>query len=585
MNTISEGRGQPIIDASDPSKISPQKAFDQLSEEIKAATVLRVAGSNQASRNLSSIDSRSDLRIASVIEAQDASPVKQATNLLTVDKDVANQWAALDARDLGRIRSEERKSLAIDVIAGNMRASPDYAIAMTNRSPLIAQSANALNQEIARLEAEKQAQLAQSRLNAESEARAAVRMSLFDAAALASVAKIRAAQVLEITSKLRIDPDPVLGKQDIADAQKLIASTVNKSVLPAGVAANAAELQQDALEKLRILKRPVQESELPQAIRSRFIVSAEKSALFEASKTEFTFRSGQQQGRLAFYDSGKQLVTTLEDKATITSMLEVAKVKNWNEITVTGSDDFRRQAWLEARLTKIEVRGYEPKESDKKLLLELEKTNLADNRITTSERDKTVSPSLTAERVARQNGVHLNGDDLSPKEKAGLQQAGQMLSEKGLSKEFSAASLEALEKRVRGERVYSGEVVDFGAAPYQFKKENDNSYFVTLKTQQGEVTVWGKGIEEPLKTQNVQMSDAIALRNTGKKDVVVTEKMYDSNGTQTGVQQKDAILNAWKVESISRANEQNQNKQSASGASALDQDRTINQASPSGRDY
>jgi hypothetical protein len=137
MNTISEGRGQPIIDASEPSKLSPHKAFDQLSEEIKAATVLRVAGSNQASRNLSSIDSRSDLRIASVIEAQDASPVKQTTNFLTVDKDLANQWAALDARDLGRIRSEERKSLAIDAIAGNMRASPEYAVAMTNRSPLI----------------------------------------------------------------------------------------------------------------------------------------------------------------------------------------------------------------------------------------------------------------------------------------------------------------------------------------------------------------------------------------------------------------------------------------------------------------
>ena len=46
-------------------------------------------------------------------------------------------------------------------------------------------------------------------------------------------------------------------------------------------------------------------------------------------------------------------------------MVEVATAKNWKEITVSGTDDFRRNAWIEARLNGVKVKGYEPREADK----------------------------------------------------------------------------------------------------------------------------------------------------------------------------------------------------------------------------
>ena len=202
--------------------------------------------------------------------------------------------------------------------------------------------------------------------------------------------------------------------------------------------------------------------------------------MFEAGKTEFAFRSGNRQGELAFSDSGKQLVTASESRETIVAMLEVAKAKNWREITVSGTDEFRRQAWLEARLAGMEVRGFEPKDADRQLLQELQSTRGGENRIVVADRNQTVASELTAEQLARQKGPHINVDDLSANERAGMQQASALLQSRAMSAEFSAATIAELEKRVRGERVYVGTVVDFGVAPYQFKKEKDPSYFITL---------------------------------------------------------------------------------------------------------
>lgn len=63
----------------------------------------------------------------------------------------------------------------------------------------------------------------------------------------------------------------------------------------------------------------------------------------------------------AFEANEKKLSTIKEDEKTISAMLELAKSQNWDSIKLTGTEEFRREAWLQASLKDIEVKGYTPR--------------------------------------------------------------------------------------------------------------------------------------------------------------------------------------------------------------------------------
>jgi Domain of unknown function (DUF5710)/Large polyvalent protein-associated domain 7 len=69
-----------------------------------------------------------------------------------------------------------------------------------------------------------------------------------------------------------------------------------------------------------------------------------------------------------FEDVGARLNSRQNDRATIADMMAVAKAKNWDSIVVRGSETFRRNAWIEASLAGVEVKGFQPTESDEALL-------------------------------------------------------------------------------------------------------------------------------------------------------------------------------------------------------------------------
>ncbi|WP_233890055.1 LPD7 domain-containing protein [Paraburkholderia flagellata] len=69
-----------------------------------------------------------------------------------------------------------------------------------------------------------------------------------------------------------------------------------------------------------------------------------------------------------FHDKGRKLSTDSEDKAVVRSMIEVAKAKNWGEVQLKGSEEFRRQAWVAAELAGIKSTGFKPKAQDRALL-------------------------------------------------------------------------------------------------------------------------------------------------------------------------------------------------------------------------
>ena len=119
--------------------------------------------------------------------------------------------------------------------------------------------------------------------------------------------------------------------------------------------------------------------------------------------------------------------------------------------------------------------------------------------------------------------------------------------------QFTQAALRELEAKLRGERVYVGEIVDHGRAPYQFKRDNDHSYYVTLMTRDREQVIWGKGLAEAMLERNA--GEQIVLQNIGKRDVTVQERVRDAQGQAIGLRPKESQLNAWKSELLSRFSE------------------------------
>jgi hypothetical protein len=372
------------------------------------------------------------------------------------------------------------------------------------------------------------------------------RAAVIDAAALAALATVRSRETAKVVEQLAISPDTPT--REMREAQQLLKAP------PLDGRVTAANDPDIAAQRVRTIKRPVSEEDLSQALLTRYIVSREKQGLFDQGAAHFTFRSGEEQGRLAFVDVGKTLSTERDDKSTIRAMVEVAAAKNWKEITVSGTDDFRRNAWLEASLNGIRVRGYEPREADKQLLADLQERHKPANLITVVEREHKLQEPR--ERSAAQVDLprkHIDGDVLTAHERTVLDNSRAILHSKALGEQFTEATLRELEAKLRGERVYVGEIVNHGKAPYKFDKDNDESYYVTLRTRSGDQVIWGKGLAEAM--QDRQAGEQIVLQNIGKRDVIVNERMRDAQGHFIGTRPKESQLNAWKSELLSKLSE------------------------------
>ena len=443
----------------------------------------------------------------------------------------------------------------------------DMAVAASNSkvySEVLAKEAPEVSREVeGRRERDAAERFASEQRKADMGASAQSRASLIDAAALAAVANIRARETAKVVEQLASSPStatPQLREahETAQQASKEIGLRSGKEPALHGQPP-AAQDPDLAAKQGQTIKRPVREDELSEALRTRFVLGTEKRGLLDKGSTEFVFRSGKEQGSVAFVDIGKSLNTEREDKATIRAMIEVANAKNWKEVTVSGTDTFRQAAWLEASLAGKSVRGYEPRDADKKLLVELQeqnKPNKAINTITGVEQEQKRAGPPDASRNQPEQVTprrHIDGDALTRHEKSVLDNSRAILNTKALGATFTEATLNQLESRLRGERVYVGELVDHGKAPYKFDKDKDDSYFVTLRNKNGEQVIWGKGLEEAMRDRN--KGEQIVLQNVGKRDVTVQERIVDGQGKVIDLRPKDAQLNAWKSELLSRVGE------------------------------
>jgi len=79
--------------------------------------------------------------------------------------------------------------------------------------------------------------------------------------------------------------------------------------------------------------------------------------------------------RVALVDEVEQIRFIDKQMDTFQAGIELAKLKEWKAIEVTGAEKFRSEAWFHARMAGLEVVGYEPKDKD------LERLEVAQKRL------------------------------------------------------------------------------------------------------------------------------------------------------------------------------------------------------------
>jgi len=223
-------------------------------------------------------------------------------------------------------------------------------------------------------------------------------------------------------------------------------------------------------------------------------------------------------GDLAFRDRGRRLSTQLENTAVIRDLVAIAKERGWNDIALGGTERFRKEAWQQARLAGLTVRGYRPSELDRAQLV----------RLIGRERDEgrdSPSPQSTAPSERPRTQATAAEDAVRAENRSATQAP---------------------------DRVHVGRLIDHGAANYQHDARADLSYFVKLDTPDGERTLWGKDLERAVaqSLSRAKPGAEVLVRQLGAKPVTIIRPVRDEEGRIVERTKIQTHLNRWSVERV-----------------------------------
>jgi len=240
---------------------------------------------------------------------------------------------------------------------------------------------------------------------------------------------------------------------------------------------------------------------VPESVRNRFVQDGHR----------FYFPDGAP----AFKDQGRRLTTPSENTQVVHSLIAIAHSRGWTEVTVTGTERFRQEAWRQARIAGLNVRGYRPSEVEHAQLIR----TLARNRTQSSERVDAISAESSSQtpRPATAQPTEIP----------------------------SRPAVSPGNSRVR----VVGKLLDHGRDAYRRDPEEDPSYFVRLQTRDGPREVWGKDIERAVAKSltQPQVGDEVILQRTGRDAVTVQRRARDPEG-QLKEKTVEVYRNRWVIE-------------------------------------
>lgn len=222
----------------------------------------------------------------------------------------------------------------------------------------------------------------------------------------------------------------------------------------------------------------IQQTPVPDYLMRQYKIDGDK----------YFFKDGGKNDRLAFLAKDDKLITKQCDKKIVNHMVTIAKCKGWGEIKVSGTKDFKREAWLAGNLEGLKVLGYNATEQD---LSDLDKM-----------------------RQYRKKNSYDNKEKMNAIDKS---------------------------NKNTGVREYEGILADHGVAHYQFNKDKSKNYFVKLVNEQGEEKIiWGKDFERSIAESDVKNGDRVNLRyeNKNHETIGAERNQWNTSLMQT---RKDVI--------------------------------------------
>lgn len=95
-----------------------------------------------------------------------------------------------------------------------------------------------------------------------------------------------------------------------------------------------------------------------------------------------------------------------------------------------------------------------------------------------------------------------------------------------------------------------GVLVTHGRARYEFQPQGELSYFVTIKTERGERTLWSRGLERAIAESRTQpqSGEAVGVRENGISPVSFITRQRNARGEVVAVNRIDTPRGHWVVE-------------------------------------
>lgn len=98
--------------------------------------------------------------------------------------------------------------------------------------------------------------------------------------------------------------------------------------------------------------------------KSSFPEGFEDRYFTKPGRNEVTIYADSKGDKELFRDTGDRLKTKEPSELAVKAMVETAQHREWQSITLRGSNEFKRDVWLEGQARSMDVKGYRPSELD-----------------------------------------------------------------------------------------------------------------------------------------------------------------------------------------------------------------------------
>ncbi|MDR6890768.1 MULTISPECIES: LPD7 domain-containing protein [Variovorax] len=230
----------------------------------------------------------------------------------------------------------------------------------------------------------------------------------------------------------------------------------------------------------------------------------------------------------AFIDDGDRLRVKTENREVLHSVVAIAESRRWRVVDLRGTNSFRQGMWREAALRGIESQGYEPTAAEiREVQRALRKSGLSSHETVQGPkqtlRDRDVAPVDGGTALAEANpdaGQPPLGDGPQARQRTGARPP------------------------VRGILLAAA------AAPYRFDPAQRMSFYVTVRTEIGDRTIWGADLERALAESASQprIGDQVVLAPLGTRPVNVRVAARNAEGELVGEKKILAQRAWWSIE-------------------------------------